>query len=199
MHAVSRCFSSVWSISRGKVSVDVNLRCTYRGEHLCPCAFSAFVQVPLGLGRVKERSSVELIVAKCIHRSNIFDASQEFLDCFSASQLLGLLRASRLLKASQFPRASQLPKSFSACAVFSTRGDMAWYIVTMCLEHGSSVSHSPRTSIFQSKNINFLFSNMSIQIGFDPFNFAITLVSLIVTAMNLYWTRPRNTRRVEVL
>jgi hypothetical protein len=40
---------------------------------------------------------------------------------------------------------------------------------------------------------------MSIQIGFDPFNFAITLVALIVTAMNLYWTRPRNTRRVEVL
>jgi hypothetical protein len=40
---------------------------------------------------------------------------------------------------------------------------------------------------------------MSIQIGFDPFNFAITLVALIVTAMNLYWTRPRYTRRVEVM
>jgi hypothetical protein len=40
---------------------------------------------------------------------------------------------------------------------------------------------------------------MSIQIGFDPFNFAITLMALIVTAMNLYWTRPRYTRTVEVL
>jgi hypothetical protein len=40
---------------------------------------------------------------------------------------------------------------------------------------------------------------MSIQIGFDPFNFAITLMALIVTTMNLYWTRPRYTRTVEVL
>jgi hypothetical protein len=69
----------------------------------------------------------------------------------------------------------------------------------MCLEHEDRMSHSPRTSIFKSKNINFSFSNMSIQIGFDPFNFAITLVALIVTAMNLYWTRPRYTRRVEVM
>jgi hypothetical protein len=62
-------------------------------------------------------------------------------------------------------------------------------------------SHVPliSVSISKSKNINFLFSNMSIQIGFDPFNFAITLVSLIVTAMNLYWTRPRYTRAAEVL
>lgn len=33
---------------------------------------------------------------------------------------------------------------------------------------------------------------MSVEIGFDPFNFAVALVALIMTAMSLYWLRPRN-------
>jgi hypothetical protein len=54
--------------------------------------------------------------------------------------------------------------------------------------------HSFRISITRFEHTNFLSWNMSVEIGFDPFNFAIALVALIMTAMNLYWTHPRNTR-----